>query len=273
MLARRWTQVGLAVGPAPDARSSLLAEMEELVRASLADGSAATGFHLYKPPGIRLRLEANAGRERRLAQRVADRVDEWQRRGLVARVVPGVYEPESLLFGGVRSMSIVHRLFTGDSLAWLRLHRLALRSGASVPRAWSLSLAMLPALFHALDISDWEDLDVWDRIRTRSGRSLPEAVVQTREFAEIADGIRARWLGAPADGEWPRDVADTLGDHARAMADLGARWREEYFCTEEALIGPRAGAALFTIFHWNRAGLTLERQALLAESLARRQTI
>jgi hypothetical protein len=50
-------------------------------------------------------------------------------------------------------------------------------------------------------------------------------------------------------------------------------WRQRYFDTPHARLGVRAAAALMTIFHWNRAGLSLERQVLFAEALAARRTV
>src|SRR6185503_871617 len=82
--------------------------------------------------------------------------------------------------------------------------------------AWLLSLAMSRQLFHALGIDDWEDLDVWDRVRRRTGRSLPGELTAdaglTDDLTEVAREIRAYWTQPPR-------LMEELPIHAREILD------------------------------------------------------
>jgi thiopeptide-type bacteriocin biosynthesis protein len=268
-----WIQFGLEFKPGRVC-SDLYRRAASLAREMLQDASISNFFFMHKPPGIRLRFETNAARRHRLADDLRHRLEVWQREGLVERIVPGVYEPETHLFGGPVSMRSVHELFTIDSLAWLDFHALAdSQREASVP-AWALSLAMLRALFTGLGITDWEDLDVWDRVRRKTGRSLPDEALPQAEFEEAASGIQARWLNSQLLlKELSPQVRSIAENYREAVIGVTARWCSGYFASYDAHVGPRAGAALFTIFHWNRSALPLTRQALLAEALVARRTV
>jgi thiopeptide-type bacteriocin biosynthesis protein len=197
----------------------------------------------------------------------------WQSEGLFDGIVPGIYEPETYLFGGPVSMRSVHELFTIDSLAWLDYYVAASKEEVGAASAWALSLVMLRALFTGLGITDWEDLDVWDRLRQRAGRSIPSEVLQV-EFASAAAEIRFRWLNPQSILEELSPQLKNIAERYRkSLIDITDRWHSDYFATDAAYIGPRAGAALFTIFHWNRATLSPARQALLVEALLTRQTV
>ncbi|MGW0513959.1 lantibiotic dehydratase C-terminal domain-containing protein [Streptomyces corchorusii] len=72
-----------------------------------------------QPPGLRARFRAAepSGAED-LRAALLRRLDPGRQGGHSwARPVPGVYEPETYLFGGPRSMPWAHALFTADSRA------------------------------------------------------------------------------------------------------------------------------------------------------------
>jgi thiopeptide-type bacteriocin biosynthesis protein len=267
-----WVQFGLTVEPGQISRK-LYGYMADVARELLQDESISNFFFMYKPPGIRIRFEANKVRPCSLADDLFKRLAVWQEKRLFDGIVPGIYEPETYLFGGPVSMRSVHELFTIDSLAWLDYHIAASKEEVVAP-AWALSLVMLRALFTGLGITDWEDLDVWDRLRRRTGRSLPSEVLPEVDFASAAAEIRFRWLNPQSIlEELSQQLQNIAERYRKSLIDITARWQRDYFATNAAYIGPRAGAALFTIFHWNRATLSLARQALLAEALLTRQTV
>jgi thiopeptide-type bacteriocin biosynthesis protein len=267
-----WVQFGLTVEPGRISRK-LYGKLAGIVRELLQDESISNFFFMYKPPGIRIRFEAKKVGPCRLANDLSKRLAVWQAKGLFDGIVPAIYEPETYLFGGPVSMRSVHDSFTIDSLAWLDYHTAASEEQVVAP-PWALSLVMLRALFTGLGITDWEDLDVWDRVRRRSGRSLPSEVLADVDFASTAAEIRLRWLNPQSILEELSQPLQNIAERYRkSLIDITARWRSDYFATNAAYIGPRAGAALFTIFHWNRAMLSPARQALLAEALLKRQTV
>jgi len=244
-----WVQVGVAP---VDGR--VYARLARLADDLLAEPGVTNFFFMVKPPGLRVRFETCPDRQGWLAGVLERR--------LAGTTRIGVYEPEAHLFGGPASMAYVHRLFTVDARAWLAFHELS----APGP-GWQFSLALLRHLLGGLAVAGWEDLDVWERIRTRAGRDLPPGLDPDRA-AVAAEGIRAHWTG-------PRDA---LPAPARALADrwgpplsAAARdWLTGYFRGAGAAIGPREGAAFATVFHWNRGRLPAVTQALLATALADR---
>jgi thiopeptide-type bacteriocin biosynthesis protein len=262
-----WVQISLDLDgrPVPQQLYSRLRDVVELLRtASLIAGF----FFMHKPPGLRLRVEALPGSRDNIEESLVRHASGWMQEGLIAGTVYGTYEPESVLFGGSTSMDFVHRLFTIDGAFWLEQHARGGSAGSLV------SLLMLRSLFQALGINDWEDIDVWERVRSRTGRSLQGNSLPQAAFNDFVEQIQEYWeqptmlleILPPADRE--------AIEHAnQAAACVAKDWRRLYFDTPHARLGVRAAAALMTIFHWNRAGLSLERQVLFAEALAARRTV
>ncbi|EWM16733.1 thiopeptide-type bacteriocin biosynthesis protein [Kutzneria sp. 744] len=184
---------------------------------------------------------------RRLAAR-------WRRRGLVVEAVPGVYEPEAHLFGGPDSMRHAYQLFTVDSVFWLRHHS---DIGDNTP-SWVVSLRMLRAVFDGLQITGWEDRDVWARVRDIVGG----------EPGPGADEPAGWWTGEDELlSRLPEPTRELLEQHAQRVVPVLERWRAEYFDTDQARVGPREAVAYHVVQHWNRAKLGSARQARILDSL------
>ncbi len=256
----RWVQVGLALRPVSRAAFHWLGEFS----AALLDDPAVTNFFfMRKPPGFRVRFETTPERRSWLEHELHTSLGRTRLR--VERVMPGVYEPEELLFGGPASMPFVHRIFTVDSRAWLAFHRLE----TSTP-AWAFSLALLRQILDGVGVAGWEDLGVWERIRSRTGRTLPPGMNIGRIAAACA-GIRTTWSDpSRLEANLPVPVAALVDEWGPRLRAAGADWRSGYFDTSGALIGPREGMAFVTIFHWNRGGVSAGIQSLLATALADR---
>ncbi|MGW2111581.1 thiopeptide-type bacteriocin biosynthesis protein [Streptomyces sp. NPDC001948] len=261
-----WVQVNLAPQPSSWPR---LYEWLAGTAHDLLDGHTARAFFfMHKPPGLRVRFQADRMTGTVLLQaELLDRIKEFG--GLAGPPVCAVYEPESYLFGGPGSMPWVHELFTADSLAWLGHH--TRRPGEGDPNAaadWRFSLALLREMFDGLGIVGWEHRGVWDAVRTDTGRRLPGGL-RDAALRRAAAGIRAYW-------EQPRDqlLAALPGAsradqerHCEAVRLAANRWRTGYFESGYAVRGPRRAAAHAVIFHWNRARLSHARQSLVAEAL------
>jgi hypothetical protein len=297
---RTWIQVGLSL--TEGRRAGVYAPLRQLAEAMCQDPAVRNFFFMHKPPGLRVRFEAAPGRleyvrgelRARLEtlrpaaaeipqQCVGDRDDrsaasrpavaEIPRQGVgdlgersavlrpaVAEIIAGVYEPERLLFGGPVSMPHVHCLFTVDARAWLAFHTLP-----TPAPAWAFSLALLRHLFDGLQVRGWEDLDVWDRIGRGLGRALPGGL-NAAKTARAGAAIRQMWQRP----ELPGPAAGLAGQWGPLLGRAARDWHQGYFTGGDALIGPREGAALFTIFHWNRAALPAGTQSLLTSALADR---
>ncbi len=267
---RQWVQIGIRPSADQFSLRRVYSSISDLAEKLLLSGVARNFFYMHKPPGIRLRLEACDGVSINTVRlHIDDALRRMERDRLIVNIQPGVYEPETYLFGGSASMEHVHGLFTVDSLFWLRYHAgIPREMSRSIP-VWLISLALLHGVFDGLEIDGWETTGVWDRLRTEAGRCISGEVKALSDFTEVAGGLSAQWwnranLLDTADPE----SAELVVRHREALRVAARRWKEAYFATATAELGPRQAAAYYVIFHWNRAGITSEKQALLAESLA-----
>lgn len=268
----RWVQIGIRFPTDSVPASELYRQIASLTRGWVSDATIDNFFFMNKPPGMRLRFQPmRPGGSAEFAEALHAEVMRWRAEGLISHVESGVYEPESQLFGGSRSMNFVHALFTVDSLFWLDYHARRAADGDESTPAWLVSLAMLQAVFAGLDITGWEDIGVWDRIRDVTGRRLSEDKVLLPMYAEVAEEIRAVWSQRDQiAGKLSPPIQALVARYLSAIHAGAAQWRSGYFCQPGASLGPRAAAAFYVIFHWNRAALSRAQQALLAESLAER---
>lgn len=269
-----WVQVGLEFGN--ESPSNLIySRTLSLVQELIAKQTICNFFFMHKPPGLRLRFELPHETNRHdVTEDIYQKVDFWRVEGVIDRFIPGVYEPESHLFGGPASMQSVHQLFTIDSLAWLSFHTRCDSDTHVADPSWALSLIMLRALFTSLGIKDWEDLDVWDRIHRKTGRQLPVDAMKQPRVRNALTEIQARW-SHPELGlkELSADAKQIAQNFENKIAPVTYEWRKSYFDTAQAYIGPREAMTFFTIFHWNRAGISFMRQALLTQALWARERI
>jgi thiopeptide-type bacteriocin biosynthesis protein len=257
-----WTQVNVTPDGAR-AWPALYRRLADTARELTGSGAADDFFFLHKPPGLRVRFHApgpaGAAALREELVRLLDR-----ERGGWAPPVPAVYEPETYLFGGDRSMECVHRLYTADSLAWLDHH-----TGTRPPADWRVSLTLLRAVLDGLGVVGWEHRGVWQAVREETGRRLAGGLRGTdRERA--AAGVRAYWEQSDQGRleELPAAWRARVAAHRDALRAAAERWRTGYFESGEARIGPRRAAAHWVVFHWNRGRFSAARQGLLTEALA-----
>lgn len=187
--AGAWIQIGIcpARRRGPQVYAKLFALASQLLKYSLISNF----FYMNKPPGLRVRFQTGPELRQELGAALRQRIGEWQADGIAERVTGGTYEPEQTLFGGPESMRYVHRLFTVDALAWLAFIGSACLPAQPCP-PWAFSLAMISGLLDGLEIVDWEDLDVWERIRRQAYRTLP-AGLASGTVAAAASGLQACW--------------------------------------------------------------------------------
>lgn len=268
-----WHQLGIHPTGDSEPQSELYRQIWALAERLLTAGAIDNFFYMNKAPGMRLRFQASAaGRAGDLRAVLDAEVARWRLDRLIDGIDLGVYEPETRLFGGSRSMPYVHALFTVDSLIWLDYHAGRPSEGEEITPPWLMSLALLRTVFAGLDIVGWEDLGVWDHVVAKAGRRLGPAKLDLPMYSAVANEIRDVWSHRDQIVERLDSAARAIvARHDAALLAAAAQWRSGYFSQPAACIGPRAAAAFFVIFHWNRAGLHPTEQALLAESLAERE--
>jgi thiopeptide-type bacteriocin biosynthesis protein len=189
-----WVQIGISLREVAGLRSELCRRVAILARQFLNDSLIDNFFFMNKPPGMRLRFQAAAGgSSAELNDVLHGELTCWRNDGLIDYLEPGVYEPEGQLFGGARSMSFVHALFTLDSLIWLDYHACPAVEGAAISPAWLVSMAVLRTVFAGLDIIGWEDIGVWEHIRKMAGRRLGADKTSFPLYAEVSDQILYLW--------------------------------------------------------------------------------
>ncbi|WP_343948330.1 thiopeptide-type bacteriocin biosynthesis protein [Nonomuraea longicatena] len=260
-LEEPWLQFGLTP------RAGLHAELAETAGQALRDGLARDFFFMHKPPGLRIRFRPAQAATARLDLLTRERLEVWRADGLLESWRPGVYEPETYLFGGPASMHSVHRVFTADSLAWLGYHR---GGPAAHGPAWAMSLLMIHSLFAGLRILGWEELGVWERVRRH--RRLAPAALADPGLARLTAALRAIWPSRTSLEARLSAEAIALADtHRQAVEQESERWFRDYFESGSAAMGPRAVAAYLIVFHWNRANLPAARQGLITEALLARE--
>jgi thiopeptide-type bacteriocin biosynthesis protein len=262
-----WVDIGLSVpdnGFVPELYRGLLAETERLQ----ASGHADLFFFVHKPPGLRWRLHAAEGVPLVQLRRTAISAAA----GLLgaSQVRAAVYEPQQALFGGTNSMDFVHRLWSQDSLLWLRWHA----GLAPLASRWAVSLTVLAHVFNRLGIIGWEDREVWTFITEDTGRRLADHEWTRPEVMRLAaarwDSWEQAWYtSGPAYRFTPTELR-MVEDFREATEPILSGWRDD--CLNQPVtrfpLTPRRAAAYWTVFHWNRARISGAQQALTAQTLA-----
>ncbi|MFD3492685.1 lantibiotic dehydratase C-terminal domain-containing protein [Streptomyces sp. NPDC058690] len=268
-----WVDIGLTLPtypPSPEIYQRLLDETQRLQ----VTGHAGLCLFIHKPPGLRWRIdapdEAPLAELREAATAAAARIVGAD------RVRSAVYEPQQALFGGERSMRFVHRTWSADSLLWMRWH--AQIPHPSPARRWDLSFKVLAHVFTQLGVVGWEDREVWDCVSEDTGRRLAEHEWTRPEVAALAGSLRSHWdtiWRAAAHQHRTAGTAvpdDALREFVHHTGPVLADWHAQCLTNPVARhpLTPRRAAAYWTVFHWNRAGLTSAQQALAAQTLAGR---
>lgn len=181
---------------------------------------------------------------------VDDRIANWTR---------GIYEPETLAFGGSAGMHVAHDLFHQDSQHLLLAPAFA--DSAPLGRR-ELAVLLCSVLMRSAGLDWYEQGDVWAKVADlRPTPTLPaedDAAARLRAMnrlmtADIRNLSHPDSNGPLADyGAW-LNAFETAG---QALADLARHGRLRR--------GLRAIIAHHVIFHANRMGLSVRDQSTLA---------
>jgi len=251
-----WWQMYLHFTDWPNADTTFTTHVLPILREAEATGAIDGWWYTRKHPCWRLRLRVQPVGGAKLA--VGGGFDRLVSDGHLQRWWPGIYEPETPAFGGKTSMKVAHALFVTDSR---EIQRLRQRGGLTVgPR--ELSVLLCTIMMRAARLEWYEQGDVWDRVITTEHRSAVSNVPPER-------------LNARAREIRPLLLADS-GALLRAGGPLEpvAKWAAAFRSTGHALArgvqdgsldrGLRQVLSYHVIFHWNRLGLSMRGQSILA---------
>lgn len=246
--------------------------INELFKELTAQGYIKNAFFMHKSPGMRVRFQmVDESTKKMVARQLQEKVHQWQLEERVDTLYFSQYEPEATLFGGSQSIAFVHQLFSIDSEFWLQFH--AGHYEISAGRNLELSLYILRNVFLSLEIVDWEDLEVWRKVRSRAGRILNNPSLLDQEILNsVQSEIVQLWANPLGLLEgYPQALREDLGQVCDKLGKVCHCWLKSYFHTTQAKLGVRAAAAAYVIFFWNRAGIPIEQQMIVTHVLNKRK--
>lgn len=187
-------------------------------------------------------------------------LNKLQANDRIAGWAPGIYEPETFVFGGEAAMEVAHDLFHHDSR-----HLLTRVDPSTTPSLGQCETAVMlcSALLRGAGLDWYEQGDVWAKVaglRPASPSALVPARIDALAYAmRVLMTTDPRALSGP---DAPAPLASYLTwvaafEYAgEALASLAANGQLER--------GMRAVLAHHIIFHANRAGLPIADQSALA---------
>jgi thiopeptide-type bacteriocin biosynthesis protein len=264
MTAPQWQQVNIEfIGDRATAERNALATLGPALAGAENDGLITAWFFIRKSAWRIRYTPASADTEAQAAGRINDIASTLLARGHAQRWFQGIYEPETIAFGGPDAMAIAHRLFHADSRHIIS--HLAPGTDTSAGNRRELSLLLCASLMKHAGQDRFEQGDIWSRVADlRPGL----AATGHPEWATLKAAV-ARIISVDAG---PQTTLRAHGlQHAdRWLADFEATGEELRALGEDGLLtrGIRGVLAHHVIFHWNRLGLPAQTQANLARAAA-----
>lgn len=251
-----WSQVYLQFTDWHNADVTFTTHVLPVLREAEATGTIDGWWYTRKHPCWRLRLRLQPKIETKLA--LGASFDRLVTDGHLQRWWSGIYEAETAAFGGPASMDAAHALFVVDSL---QAQQLQYRSNLAVgPR--ELSVFLCTIMMRAARLEWYEQGDVWHRVITTEHRSTLSDIPADRLNAR-AQEVRPLLF---ADS----DVLLRSGGPLEPVAEWAAAFQEAGKALGDAVQsgtldrGLRQVLSYHVIFHWNRLGLSIRAQSVLA---------
>lgn len=251
-----WQQLSIEFTDRATAAHTAAHQLAPALNRAEQAGQLRTWWYIRKPPGLRLRYKSTDPNSA-----VETLLDELAGTGQVVNWTRGIYEPETVAFGGPDAMDIAHTLFHHDSRHLLARAGEADSVGPATSPAClgqrETTVLLFSTMLRAAGLDWFEQGDVWAKVADLrpSGQANQAAADRVAELGQavrrlltvnphsVPDLLPESWLAA----------FDTAGQHLAALARNGQLHR-----------GLRAVLAHHFIFHANRAGLPGDDQATLA---------
>lgn len=253
-----WWQVYIRFTDWDLAEPAVANHLAPLLQRAETGGVIAAWWFIRKHPCWRLRLQPGPAGRAMTANLIAE-LDKLATGGQIGGWWPGIYEAETAAFGGNPGMDIAHDLFCADSRAFVNM----LRSDETTFGRRELSLLLCSTLMRAANLEWYEQGDAWHRVTQE--RPL-HTDIPTLKITAMADEVKNLLLTDTApDGP-------LLGANGPLASAAG--WAEAFRRTGHALgVAAREGTlqrglreiiSYLVIFHWNRLGLPVRTQSILA---------
>lgn len=227
-----------------------------VLRDAEAAGAIDGWWYTRKHPCWRLRIRVQPEIGAKLT--VGDSFDRLVSEGHLQRWWPGIYESETAAFGGEASMTAAHALFVTDSREAQQLRQ---RGDLAVgPR--ELSVLLCTIMMRAAGLEWYEQGDVWHRVITDEHRSAVSDVPPDQLNAR-AQEIRPLLFADSDVLLRPRGPLEPVAEWAAAFRTAG---QELGHAVQDGTLdrGLRQVLSYHVIFHWNRLGLSMRGQSILA---------
>ncbi|WP_416975221.1 thiopeptide-type bacteriocin biosynthesis protein [Streptomyces sp. 4F14] len=256
MVAADWWQTYLYFTDWTNADTTFTTHVLPVLREAETTGAIDGWWYTRKHPCWRLRLRVQPVTGAKLS--VGEGLDRLVSDGHLQRWWPGIYEPETPAFGGKAAMAAAHHLFVVDSREAQQVRR---HHDLTVgPR--ELSVFLCTIMMRAAGLEWYEQGDVWHRVITDEHRSAVSGV-PTEQLDARAQEIRPLLLADSDVLLRPGGPLEPVTEWVAAFRDTGqALTRSVQDGTLDR--GLRQVLSYHVIFHWNRLGLSLRGQSVLA---------
>jgi protein-L-isoaspartate(D-aspartate) O-methyltransferase len=248
-----WPQIHITWRAWRDAENAAAEQLWPHLKAAEGDGSLTQWWFARKFPHWRLRYRDDCARPR-----LESVMEKLAAQGTITQWTHGIYEPETLAFGGPLAMETAHALFHADSCGVLvyLVRRQAHPQSHELGRR-ELGVLLLSVLLRGAGLDWYEQGDVWARVANlRPSTSPPLAADRLREQVRQLMTVDV----APLTEDGP---LIELEPWIRAQKEAGRRLAE--LATDGLLErGTRAILAHHVIFAWNRLGLPAADQSVLS---------
>lgn len=249
-----WQQLSIEFTDRATATHTAAHQLAPALNRAEQAGQLSTWWYIRKPPGLRLRyllVDSNSAVIEKL-------LGELVTTGEVVNWTRGIYEPETVAFGGSDAMDVTHTLFHHDSRHLLAR---AAQTGSTGPAAGlgqrETTVLLFSTMLRAAGLDWFEQGDVWAKVVDLRPRGQAHQAAADRA-EEVGQAVR-RLLTVNA-----RSVPDLLAESWLAAFETAGQQLAALARNGKLHRGLRAVLAHHFIFHANRAGLPGGDQATLA---------
>lgn len=243
-----WVQLNVELvrssnGGAIDCARKLFDRIEPLAVKWRADGWLDCYFLMRKPPDVRLRFYS-IDRASILQSELSNTMEMLLVKGIISEFFFSDYQPETMRFGGIEAMKIVHDYFDLDTHNWLALDRLTRQNQRKIDPDLLLP-SSFQDLFDRVLGSEISILKTWHHLAALT--PLSESVENMPSIDLIPFD---RLFLVPEITTTETSILQTyISAHQKLATELSALWQADLLLTDLYEI-----LATIALFSFNRHG-------------------